>query len=219
MVLQSKRIGRFFMIGVYDYTVIATYLSLLLGAWRPLFRRAKRASRRHAVPDARGAARCLRRRIARTKKDRTEQEKRFGIQIDSLNDLVCFGVLPAAIGWSMDCDRLWFLATMSFFALCSLIRLAYFNVTEEERQDRTSEHRAYYLGVPVTASAVLAPLFYLLSLHFALNCAVVYALGLFLLGVLYITPIRVKKPQLRGVAFLSVFGLGEFAVLLRVLTR
>lgn len=219
MVLQSKRIGRFFMIGVYDYTVIATYLSLLLGAWRPLFRRAKRASRRHAVPDARGAARCLRRRIARTKKDRTEQEKRFGIQIDSLNDLVCFGVLPAAIGWSMDCDRLWFLATMSFFALCALIRLAYFNVTEEERQDRTSENRAYYLGVPVTASAVLAPLFYLLSLRFALNCAVVYALGLFLLGVLYITPLHVKKPQLRGVAFLSVFGLGEFAVLLRVLTR
>lgn len=108
---------------------------------------------------------------------------------------------------------------MSFFALCALIRLAYFNVTEEERQDRTSENRAYYLGVPVTASAVLAPLFYLLSLHFSLNCAVVYALGLFLLGVLYITPIRVKKPQLRGVALLSVFGLGEFAVLLRVLTR
>ena len=45
------------------------------------------------------------------------------------------------------------------------------------------------------------------------------ALRLFLLGVLYITPIRVKKPQLRGVALLSVFGLGEFAVLLRVLTR
>ena len=73
--------------------------------------------------------------------------------------------------------------------------------------------------MPVTAIAVLAPLFYLLSLHFALNCAVVYALGLFLLGVLYITPIRVKKPQLRGVALVSVFGLGEFAVLLRVLTR
>ena len=59
---------------------------------------------------------------------------------------------------------------------------------------------------------MLAPLFYLLSLRFALNCAVVYALGLFLLGVLYITPLHVV-PQLRGVAFLSVFGLGEFAVL------
>ena len=108
---------------------------------------------------------------------------------------------------------------MSFFALCALIRLAYFNVTEEERQDRTSETAPTTSACPVTASAVLAPLFYLLSLHFSLNCAVVYALGLFLLGVLYITPIRVKKPQLRGVAFLSVFGLGEFAVLLRVLTR
>ena len=37
MVLQSKRIGRFFMIGVYDYTVIATYLSLLLGLGGPHF--------------------------------------------------------------------------------------------------------------------------------------------------------------------------------------
>lgn len=212
MVLQSKRIGRFFMIGVYDYTVIATYLSLLLGLGGLYSAAQNEPLDAMLCLMLAGLLDAFDGRIARTKKDRTEQEKRFGIQIDSLNDLVCFGVLPAAIGWSMDCDRLWFLATMSFFALCALIRLAYFNVTEEERQDRTSENRAYYL-------AVLAPLFYLLSLHFSLNCAVVYALGLFLLGVLYITPIRVKKPQLRGVALLSVFGLGEFAVLLRVLTR
>ena len=212
MVLQSKRIGRFFMIGVYDYTVIATYLSLLLGLGGLYSAAQNEPLDAMLCLMLAGLLDAFDGRIARTKKDRTEQEKRFGIQIDSLNDLVCFGVLPAAIGWSMDCDRLWFLATMSFFALCALIRLAYFNVTEEERQDQTSENRAYYL-------AVTAPLFYLLSLHFSLNCAVVYALGLFLLGVLYITPIRVKKPQLRGVALLSIFGLGEFAVLLRVLTR
>ena len=207
------------MIGVYDYTVLATYLSLAFGVSGILA--AMNGSPYSALLClmVSGLLDAFDGRIARTKKNRTEQEKRFGIQIDSLNDHECFGVLPAAIGWSMDCDRLWFLATMSFFALCALIRLAYFNVTEEERQNQMSEHRAYYLGVPVTASAVLAPLFYLLSLHFSLNCAVVYALGLFLLGVRYITPIRVKKPQLRGVALLSVFGLGEFAVLLRVLTR
>lgn len=33
-------------------------------------------------------------RIARTKKNRSEQEKHFGIQIDSLNNIICFGVLP-----------------------------------------------------------------------------------------------------------------------------
>lgn len=153
MVLQSKRIGRFFMIGVYDYTVIATYLSLLLGLGG-LYSAAQNEP------------------------------------LDAMLCLMLAGLLDAFDG-----------------------RIA------RTKKDRTSEHRAYYLGVPVTASAVLAPLFYLLSLHFALNCAVVYALGLFLLGVLYITPIRVKKPQLRGVALLSIFGLGEFAVLLRVLTR
>lgn len=153
MVLQSKRIGRFFMIGVYDYTVIATYLSLLLGLGG-LYSAAQNEP------------------------------------LDAMLCLMLAGLLDAFDG-----------------------RIA------RTKKDRTSEHRAYYLGVPVTASAVLAPLFYLLSLHFSLNCAVVYALGLFLLGVLYITPIRVKKPQLRGVALLSIFGLGEFAVLLRVLTR
>ena len=170
MVLQSKRIGRFFMIGVYDYTVIATYLSLLLGLGGLYSAAQNEPLDAMLCLMLAGLLDAFDGRIARTKKDRTEQEKRFGIQIDSLNDLVCFGVLPAAIGWSMDCDRLWFLATMSFFALCALIRLAYFNVTEEERQNQMSEHRAYYLGVPVTASAVLAPLFYLLSLHFSLNC-------------------------------------------------
>ena len=40
-------------------------------------------------------------KVARTKKNRTEQMKQFGIQIDSLSDLVAFGVLPACIGIAM----------------------------------------------------------------------------------------------------------------------
>lgn len=207
------------MIGVYDYTVIATYLSLLLGL-------AGLYSAAQSEPlDAMlclmlaGLLDAFDGRIARTKKGRTDAEKRFGIQIDSLNDLVCFGVLPAAIGWSTGCQRLWFLATMSFFTLCALIRLAYFNVTEEERQDKTNENRRYYLGLPVTSSAFVMPFFYLLARYFDRSCAVIYALGLFLLGVLYITPLRVKKPHLGGVALLSALGLGELIALLRVLTR
>ena len=144
-------------------------------------------------------------------------EKRFGIQIDSLNDLVCFGVLPAAIGWSTGCSAPWFLATMSFFALCALIRLAYFNVTEEERQDKTNENRRYYLGLPVTSSAFVMPFFYLLALYAGRNAAVLYAIGAFLLGVLYISPLRIKKIGLRGVALLSAVGLAEFAALVHMI--
>ena len=209
MVLQSKRIGRFFMIGVYDYTVIATYLSLLLGLGG-LYSAAQ-----NAPLDAMlclmlaGLLDAFDGRIARTKKDRTEQEKRFGIQLDSLSDLVCFGVLPAASGWSMDCDRLWFLATMSFFALCALIRLAYFNVTEELRQQETDECRKAYTGLPITSAALIFPVFFCFLdifqraaiLHGAL--LVVMALT----GASFVMPFHIRKPRSKEQWALLGFGL------------
>ena len=205
------------MIGVYDYTVIATYLSLLLGLGGLYSAAQNEPLDAMLYLMLAGLLDAFDGRIARTKKGRTDAEKRFGIQIDSLNDLVCFGVLPAAIGWSMDCDRLWFLATMSFFALCALIRLAYFNVTEEERQDKTAENRRYYLGLPVTSSAFVMPFFYLLALYAGRSAAILYAIGAFLLGVLYISPLRIKKVGLRGVALLSAVGLAEFAALVHMI--
>ena len=207
------------MIGVYDYTVIATYLSLLLGL-AGIYSAAQNAPLAAMLYlMLAGLLDAFDGRIARTKANRTDAEKRFGIQIDSLNDLVCFGVLPAAIGWSTGCKHFWFMAAMSFFALCALIRLAYFNVAEEERQGKTAENRSCYLGVPATASALAAPLFYLAAQYFRLNCAAVYAPGLFLLGVLYITPLRVKKPHLGGILLLAALGLAEFVALVCVLTR
>ena len=130
------------MIGVYDYTVIATYLSLLLGL-AGIYSAAQNAPLAAMLYlMLAGLLDAFDGRIARTKANRTDAEKRFGIQIDSLNDLVCFGVLPAAIGWSTGCKNFWFMAAMSFFALCALIRLAYFNVAEEERQGKTRKTAA-----------------------------------------------------------------------------
>ena len=109
------------MIGVYDYTVIATYLSLLFGLAG--IYSASRGNLFAAILFLMlaGLLDAFDGRIARTKKNRTDTEKRFGIQIDSLNDLVCFGVLPAAIGTAMGCTAIWFLTTMAFFTLCALI--------------------------------------------------------------------------------------------------
>ena len=87
------------MIGFYDYTVVLTYLSLMsgatgimlclngighpyLGMFFLLFS---------------GLCDTFDGKVARTKKNRTEQMKNFGIQIDSLSDLVAFGLLPASI--------------------------------------------------------------------------------------------------------------------------
>ena len=197
------------MLGVYDYTVLATYLALLLGLNGIYAAAQSRPLPAMLCLMLAGLLDAFDGRIARTKKNRSEMEKRFGIQIDSLNDLVCFGVLPAAIGWSTGCSAPWFLATMSFFALCALIRLAYFNVTEEERQSATNEHRHYYLGVTVTAASFVMPLFWALPLRLGSAPAVIYAVGLTLLAFLFITPLRVPKPGLKGILCMILLGAAE----------
>ena len=148
-------------------------------------------------------------RIARTKKNRTEQEKRFGIQIDSLNDVVCFGVLPGVIGASLGGGEWWLRASVLFYILAALIRLAYFNVTEEERQSATNEHRHYYLGVPVTAASFVMPLFWALPLRLGSALAVIYAVGLTLLAFLFIAPLRIPKPGLKGILCMILLGAAE----------
>ncbi|MBS7226885.1 MAG: CDP-alcohol phosphatidyltransferase family protein [Oscillospiraceae bacterium] len=202
------------MIGVYDYTVIATYLSLLFGLAG--IYSASRGNLFAAILFLMlaGLLDAFDGRIARTKKNRTDTEKRFGIQIDSLNDLVCFGVLPAAIGTAMGCTAIWFLTTMAFFTLCALIRLAYFNVMEEERQEGTSEVRKFYLGVPVTSASFIVPAYYLLSLYGGLTDYIVYAIGLFVLGVAFIAPVRVTKPGLKGILFMGLLGIAELVLFL-----
>ena len=202
------------MFGVYDYTVIATYLSLLFGLAG--IYSASRGNLFAAILFLMlaGMLDAFDGRIARTKKNRTDTEKRFGIQIDSLNDLVCFGVLPAAIGTAMGCTAIWFLTTMAFFTLCALIRLAYFNVMEEERQEGTSEVRKFYLGVTVTSASFIVPAYYLLSLYGGLTDYIVYAIGLFVLGVAFIAPVRVTKPGLKGILFMGLLGIAELVLFL-----
>ena len=97
----------------------------------------------------------------------------------------------------------------SFYILAALIRLAYFNVTEEERQSATNEHRHYYLGVPVTSAAFVMPLFWALPLRFGLNLSALYAAGLTLLGLLFITPLHIPKPGLKAILLLSLLGAAE----------
>ena len=88
------------MLGFYNYTVWLTYGSLVsavIGIFVSL------AGHGHPYIGAiflliSGLCDAFDGMIARTKTDRTEQEKQYGIQIDSLSDLVAFGVLPACIG-------------------------------------------------------------------------------------------------------------------------
>ena len=88
------------MIGVYDYTVILTYMSLISGMLGIIVTVTGAGHPQLGVffLMLSGILDAFDGKVARTKKDRTEFDKKFGIQIDSLTDLVCFGILPVTIG-------------------------------------------------------------------------------------------------------------------------
>jgi CDP-diacylglycerol--serine O-phosphatidyltransferase len=97
--------------------------------------------------------------VARTKKDRTQDQKNFGIQIDSLADVMAFGVLPAAVFYTSGVDTVIGIAILVVYVLCGLIRLAFFNVLETARQaDPTADACVKsFRGMPITFSAIITP--------------------------------------------------------------
>lgn len=228
------------MLGFYDYTVWLTYLSLLSAV-------AGICISLHAAGHPylgvfflmlSGLCDAFDGRVARTKKDRSPAEKAFGIQIDSLADLVAFGVLPACIGeaistvgpqiygisrfsfFGLGGDRavsILILFILMFYVLAALIRLAYFNVMEEERQKTEGGCRKTYIGLPVTSAALIFPSIMLLQYILPFDITPIYYLALLVTGFLFVSKIRVKKPGVCGVWIMVGIGAVEALILLLAL--
>ena len=183
------------MLGIYNYTVILTYIGFLSGFAGILC--ALEGHLSAAVLCLLGAGVCdvFDGKVASTKKDRSRSEKRFGIQIDSLSDLVCFGVLPAVIVYSLGGAWVRALACGAY-VLCALIRLAWFNVDEEARQDFDTGRRKVYLGLPVTSAAAIFPLLIGVGTlrHWPLH--IMGPLTLLIVAAAFLTPFSIRKPSL-----------------------
>lgn len=217
------------MLGVYDYTVILTYISVLSAGIGIVF-----SSEAYCNPTSIiclmlcGFLDAFDGKVARTKKNRTEFEKKFGIQIDSLSDVIAFGVLPATIGinlilHSQIIDEL-FKSNKIFaqilcifpilFILCAVIRLAHFNVSEEIRQKEEEGNRKYYSGVPVTSTAIVFPVIYLVQLAIKMDLSLIYALFTIIVGIAFISTIKIKKPTFKILLIFIFAGVLETAVIL-----
>lgn len=201
------------MLGFYNYTVYLTYVGLVSGVTGIAL--AFGGSIQGAVLCLLFSGLCdmFDGKIARTKKDRTEDEKAFGVQIDSLCDIVCFGVLPAVISFACGAMEKWQVAAAALFVLCGVIRLGYFNVTEENRRRSTDAKRSEYSGLPITASAIALPLLMCFAKQIGSALPFAVSLLLTLLSVCYITPLNVKKPGLWGGALLLAAGAAVFIVI------
>lgn len=153
-------------IGKYDKSVIITYVgtfSAMLGIYFILG---------SSTPNLTGSIICLMLagicdmfdgKIARMCKNRTEEDKQYGIQIDSLADIVAFIIYPIIIlygiykSFNIGMCPYVVIPVLTVFTVCGISRLAYFNI-------HTAAEKSidYYSGLPVTSTAIIFPVIYLL---------------------------------------------------------
>ncbi len=190
-------------IGCYDYTVVLTYIGLsvsVIGMTQAIDGRFRTAILCLALS---GLCDMFDGKIARSKKNRTEEEKLFGMQIDSLCDVICFGAYPAMICFLLGVRGLFGWLLICFYCICSVIRLGYFNVLETKRQQVEEGANKYYHGLPITSMAIVLPLIFMLQV-FISNAAfiVVLHISLLVVGLLFIVDFRLKKPNNTALVFL-----------------
>jgi CDP-diacylglycerol--serine O-phosphatidyltransferase len=78
----------------------------------------------------------------------------LGADLDSLADIVSFGVAPAVLGFTLGMRGMWDGFILIYFVMCGISRLARFNVTAALLADQTGKVK-YYEGTPIPTSILI----------------------------------------------------------------
>jgi CDP-diacylglycerol--serine O-phosphatidyltransferase len=89
-------------------------------------------------------------RIARSR----QQHSALGRELDSLADVISFGVAPAALAFAAGLNGGWDAVALIYFVCCGVSRLARYNVTAESLSEESGKV-AYFEGTPIPTSVVL----------------------------------------------------------------
>lgn len=184
------------MIGFYDYTVILTYTNGFLGMMAIYTTLNDQLGLGVVLVALAGICDLFDGAVASTKKRRTLAEGQFGIQIDSLADLISFCVYPTVLGYTLGHRDFVSLMIFGLFVLAGIIRLSYFNVTEMARKEAKKGERCYYEGLPVTSVALILPLLYAGSEFFSLAITPFYLLLLSMIGLMFVSKVKIRKLNL-----------------------
>ena len=148
----------------------------------------------------------------------TRTQSEFGVQLDSLADLVTFGVAPALIVYVWTFSELGILGALTCFVYvaCGAIRLARFNVLAG--QESTSLR--YFIGLPIPLAAgtlITLIVFYVREFdektpHLGVSVGVLLVLGLLMVSNVQYRSFKEVKPSKTSMGVLLVL-LGFFAVI------
>jgi CDP-diacylglycerol--serine O-phosphatidyltransferase len=83
------------------------------------------------------------------------RRSRLGADLDSLADVISFGVAPAILGFTLGLRGGWDMLLLTYFVVCGVSRLARFNVTAEALADSDTGKVKYFEGTPIPTSIVL----------------------------------------------------------------
>src|SRR5262249_4953760 len=130
----------------------------------------------------------------------------LGADMDSLADIVSFGVAPAVLGYTLGLDGLWDVVILIAFVVGGISRLARYNVTASALADEAGKV-SYYEGTPIPTSVLIVaalavafargevgPRIWLGSVSFASAALHPLALVYLVSGSLMISTIRIPKP-------------------------
>src|SRR5437868_11311844 len=79
----------------------------------------------------------------------------LGADLDSLADVISFGVAPAVLGFTLGLRGGWDMLVLTYFVVCGVSRLARFNVTAADLADRTTGKVKYFEGTPIPTSVLI----------------------------------------------------------------
>lgn len=201
------------MVGIYDYTVILTYMSIASSVTGIMLAMSGNSFMAVICLMLSGLFDMFDGKVARTKK-RNTHEISFGIQIDSLADVIGFGVLPCAIGYSIGLTEWYYYPIYVIFILAAVIRLAYFNVLEIENLGKKDVEKGF-IGLPTTSVALILPIVYATKNLWPNAFIYVYAAFMFIIGVAFITKFKLKKPSNKVMICFLIIGLVELILILK----
>lgn len=135
---------------------------------------------------------------------RTQEEKEFGIQLDSLVDVFNFIALPIVILFGLGLNKIYDIAILSVYGICGVARLTYFNIKTADANKKVS----YYTGLPVTFAALIFPILNLLSNVIVEDIFIILLRAVtFIVACLFITDFKVVKPKIKTAILLLIIAI------------